>query len=206
MSRLLLVRHGESTWNAVRRWQGRADPPLSQRGLDQARRAVVPARRCGPFGAVVTSTLERARRTGEILASGLDVELLDPVDDLGERDAGEWQGLTRREIDERYPGFLEQDRRPPGYEDDASIVERSTRALAGLGASADRSILVVAHGGVIHALERAHEGGGAWRRLDNLTGRWFEVADDGTVAPVGDRVALVADGGPPAPPPSAGYA
>ncbi len=66
-------------------------------------------------------------------------------------------------------------------------------------------MLAVSHGGVIHALERAHEGEGGWQRLDNLTGRWFEVDADGW-RPVGKRVALVPDGGPNIPPPDKNYA
>ncbi|WP_420450624.1 histidine phosphatase family protein [Ilumatobacter sp.] len=203
MTLLLVVRHGESTWNAARRWQGRADPPLSDRGVDQARRAVGPARRAGPFDVVATSSLERARRTGEILAAGLGVELLAPVDELSERDAGEWQGLTRDEIEQRDPGHLGAGKRPPGYEDDGSVVARATAALVAL---ADRgaSTLVVAHGGVVHALESAHEAGVGWRRLDNLAGRRFEVGADVAV-PVGERISLIGDGGPPAPPTEAGY-
>lgn len=200
MTRILLVRHGESTWNAVRRWQGQADPPLSERGEKQAKRAISVAQELGPFAGVVTSTLQRARRTGELIAVGLGIELLEPLAGMSERDAGEWEGLTRVEIEDRYPGFLADERRPPGYEGDSSIVSRSSAALASL-TSPDLPLLVVSHGGIIHALERAHDGGGAWQRLDNLTGRWF----DG-MTPVGERIALVPDGGPAIPPPDRGDA
>ena len=115
---------------------------------------------------------------------------------LSERSAGEWEGLTRAEIEERYPGFLGEDRRPPGYESDASIVERSVAALCALCAEfAGATLLVVSHGGIIHALERAGSEGEGWQRLDNLAGRWFNVTAT-EVVPVGQRVALVVDGGP----------
>lgn len=204
--RILVVRHGESTWNAVRRWQGQADPPLSERGEKQARRAVIAAPGHATFDLVVTSTLERARRTGELIAAGLGIELGPAVAGLAERHAGEWQGLTRIEIEESYPGFLESGRRPPGYEPDESVVHRSGAALRGLASDhPESSILVVSHGGVVHALERDALGDDGWQRLDNLTGRWFEV-DTETVVPTGDRVALVPDGGPAIPPPERGYA
>lgn len=200
-SRLLVVRHGESTWNAVRRWQGQADPPLTERGENQARRAALAARRHGPFDAVVTSHLQRAQSTGSIIADELEIDLLGADADLAERSAGEWEGLTRAEIEQRNPGFLGGGRRPPGYESDESIVERATAALRRLDAQhSAATLLVVSHGGIIHALERAHAGGDGWQRLDNLTGRWFEVAD-GNVSPVGSRVALVPDGAPAIPPP-----
>lgn len=204
--RVLVVRHGESTWNAVRRWQGQADPPLSERGERQARRGAIAAVDHGPFDAVVTSNLIRARRTGEIVATGLDLPLLDPLPGLSERSAGEWEGLTRQQIEARFPGYLDDDRRPPGYESDTSIVERSTAALRELAHDhAERSLLVVSHGGIIHALERAYSGDDGWQRLDNLTGRWFDVTER-AIVPVDARVALVPDGGPAIPPPDRNYA
>ena len=194
---MLLVRHGESTWNAVRRWQGQADPPLSVVGEQQARDARHRAADLVPFDRVVTSTLRRARQTGELLAGGLGLELGDAVPELAERAAGEWEGLTRVEIEERYPGYLAQERRPPGYEADADVVERATRAVLDLVSSHDgHPLLVVSHGGVINALERAD--GSGWVRVDNLEGRWFEVADD-RLRPVEDRVALLGDGARPSP-------
>lgn len=204
-TRVLLVRHGESTWNAVRRWQGQADPPLSERGEGQAARAAIAAAEHGPFDVVVTSSLQRAGRTGEIVAEAIGLSTPERFHSLAERDAGEWEGLTRVEIEARYPGFLAEDRRPPGYEADESVVARADVALRDLaGTHPGGTVLAVSHGGVIHALERAHDGDGAWQRLDNLTGRWFEVDDDGW-RPVGERVALVPDGGPNIPPPDKHY-
>lgn len=206
MTRILLVRHGESTWNAVRRWQGQADPPLTERGEAQAARAAIAAGDHGPFDAVVTSALQRAERTGEIIATELGLSVLGRLAALSERDAGEWEGLTRAEIEEHFPGFLAEDRRPAGYESDESVVARADIALRDLAVShRGQTLLGVSHGGVIHALERAHEGDGGWQRLDNLTGRWFDVDRSGW-RPVGGRVALVPDGGPNIPPPDKSYA
>lgn len=201
--RLLLVRHGESTWNAVRRWQGRADPPLSPRGEQQAVDAVRSLAELGEIEAVATSSLERARRTGELIAEGLGVEVIAADPDLDERSAGPWEGMTREEIHRAYPGYLDADRRPSGYESDEALLgrvvpglERTHRRAAGRGHG---RIVVVSHGGVIGALERrAHEAAtGArhpWSRFDNLEGRWFTLDADGVVA-LGDRVALVRDEG-----------
>src|SRR5919107_550504 len=69
MARLLLVRHGESTWNATGRWQGWADPPLSDLGRAQAE-AAAPA--AAPVDAVVSSDLRRARETAELMAARVD--------------------------------------------------------------------------------------------------------------------------------------
>ncbi len=71
MTRILLVRHGESEWNADGRWQGQADPPLTERGR---RQAVHAASALGTIDAIVTSDLERASETGAILARLLGVD------------------------------------------------------------------------------------------------------------------------------------
>ncbi|HEX8581069.1 MAG TPA: histidine phosphatase family protein, partial [Acidimicrobiales bacterium] len=68
--RVLLVRHGQSVWNAEGRWQGQLDPPLSDVGAEQARAA---AAHLDGVVAVATSDLDRARRTAEILAEALGV-------------------------------------------------------------------------------------------------------------------------------------
>ncbi len=186
---LLLLRHGESTWNAVRRWQGQADPPLTPYGEDQAKRAADTLGELGRFDVVVTSTLRRAHRTGELLATCASIEFGDPHGGLVERSAGPWEGLTRFEIEERYPGFLDDGRRPDGYEDDVSVVERAVAALLELARQRTGStVVVVSHGGVINALER--NVGEEWKRLDNLEGRWFQ-SDGSDVVPVGERVRLL---------------
>lgn len=213
--RLLLVRHGESTWNAVRRWQGRSDPPLSPRGERQATDAARSLAGLEAIDAIATSSLRRARRTGELIAQGLGVELVAAEPDLDERSAGPWEGMTRVEIERDFPGFLHDERRPEGYESDAELLARVLPALQRARARATREghqrIVIVSHGGVLGALERrAHEISTGtrpqWRRFDNLEGRWFTLDADGVVA-LGERVPLAGRQGPDDPPPtSAPYA
>jgi probable phosphoglycerate mutase len=94
--RLILVRHGESTWNAEQRLQGQLDPPLSERGRAQAEalRAVVAALGIPPER-VVCSDLSRATETAELL--GLEPAAFDPR--WREIDVGEWGGKTAAEVD-----------------------------------------------------------------------------------------------------------
>ena len=194
-TRLLIVRHGESTWNAMHRWQGQADPPLSPRGERQARHAASSLAMHGVFDVVVTSSLQRSRRTGELLAHETGPELGDRVKALAERSAGPWEGLTRDEIERMYPGYLASGRRPDGYEDDNQLLTRVLAALSSLVDDHDgRQLLVVSHGGVINALERhvAADGIDPSRWLDNLEGRWFEHIE-GRLRPVGVRVHLLDD-------------
>jgi probable phosphoglycerate mutase len=92
--RLILVRHGESTWNAEERLQGQLDPPLSERGREQAL-ALAPMLDGVPAERVISSDLSRARETAEVL--GLSVARYDPR--WREIDVGEWGGKTAAEID-----------------------------------------------------------------------------------------------------------
>lgn len=108
--RLLLVRHGESTWNAQGRYQGRLDPPLSQRGRAQAQ-ALASRLQSEPFadgfkvGTIVSSPLERARDTAQACADVLALPL-GTDERLTEISHGEWEGKLRGQIASRWPEML----------------------------------------------------------------------------------------------------
>jgi broad specificity phosphatase PhoE len=196
---VLLVRHGQSEWNAVGRWQGQADPPLSDLGRLQARHA---AQALGAVDAIVASDLQRATETAAILSGELGVGpvVLDP--DLRERHAGEWQGLTRAEIDRDWPGYLAPPsvgaptdgrspipKRPPGWEPDDRLLARATAALARVHAAIPGGdALVVTHGGLIYTVEESL--GADHQRIANLGGRWLDIGSDGSWH-LGERVVLV---------------
>ena len=189
---VLLVRHGQSVWNAENRWQGQADPPLSELGEEQARDAAPRLATMG-FSAVVASTLRRARRTGEILAEALGLELeLDA--DLREIDVGIWTGLTRSEIDARWPGELAawsegRSESTPGGEARTALTDRARATITRRAAAAspgDR-LLFVTHGALIRNLDRA-----LWlepQSVGNLGGRWYRADGNGSLEP-GDLVDL----------------
>ena len=187
--RLLLVRHGESTWNAVSRWQGQADPPLSPFGERQAEDAAARLAEITSITAVWASNLVRARRTGDLIAKHLGIARVSEEPRLRERDVGAWSGLTRDEIEDRWPGYLAARRSPPDFEGDDELLARTR---AGLAAAVDGSgpgdVLVVTHGGVIRTIERSL--GAIPERLPNLGGRWL-LADTPTDLSLGERVVLV---------------
>lgn len=191
MPRLLLVRHGQSEWNADGRWQGQADPPLSDLGRLQARAA---GATIGAVDAIVASPLERAHLTAMAISESVGVGPVLVVDDLMERHAGEWQGLTRAQIDAQYPGYLEDRgehrRRPPGWEDDDVLLERVLRAIATILTELDGAddVVAVTHGGVIYALERHL--GADFQRIPNLGARFVTVEATGRMA-LGERLLLV---------------
>jgi probable phosphoglycerate mutase len=166
-TQLLVIRHGQSTWNEERRWQGQADPPLSDFGREQAWAA---ARAIGQVDVVVSSPQIRAAETAAIMAGHLGVGPVQLVDGLQERSAGLWSGLTRDEIDERWPGWVESDRRPEGWEPDEVFIPRVMAAIGHVAVSfSGASALVICHGGVIISMER--ELGVNDGRIPNLHGR-----------------------------------
>ena len=176
MTRVLLVRHGESTWNVEGRWQGHADAPLTELGERQAQAAADSLD--FEITAVWSSDLSRARRTAEVLAAGAGVDQVRVDQRLRERDVGEWTGMTRGEIEEQWPGYLAEHKSPPGFEVDADVAERTLVAVRHLGATEapDAVVLAVAHGGVIRTVERRL--GVDPAPVPNLAGRWLTVSGD----------------------------
>ncbi|MCC6446406.1 MAG: histidine phosphatase family protein [Armatimonadetes bacterium] len=99
--RLILIRHGETDWNARNRFQGQTDIPLNTTGRRQAR---VTGRRLRhePVGAVYTSDLTRALETAHLIAASHVLEVR-PSPALRERSFGAWEGLTMQEIEKAHP-------------------------------------------------------------------------------------------------------
>lgn len=180
---VLLLRHGQSTWNVQRRWAGQADPPLSVGGRRSCELLVEALSACG-FGAVASSDLVRARETAHILGGrlGLGGALLDPR--LRERAAARWSGRTAVEIERLHPGRLAQWRAGvfydiPGaepWDEFAARVEAGVRSVAeqlrGHG-----QLLVVTHAGALRAVELSL--GLGVRKTTNLDGYWVRVDADG---------------------------
>lgn len=193
---LLLVRHGQSTWNATGRWQGWADPPLSELGEAQAAEAAASLTGMG-ITAVASSDLVRARRTADILAQALAVEVVRVDPALREYDVGDWCGLTRPEIEARWPGLLADWHTgrltaTPGGETRKAFVERIMAAVTRLTDCPDLGdrAVVVTHGGVIKALQRSL--GVEFDSVPNLSGRWISRGADGELL-AGEFVPLVAE-------------
>ncbi|MEN9507381.1 MAG: hypothetical protein RI958_3307 [Actinomycetota bacterium] len=163
------MRHGQSEWNAVGRWQGQADPPLDRAGQLQA---VAASERLGTFDAVWASDLQRARLTAEIIAEllGIGPVQIDPR--LREVHVGPWEGLTRDEVEAGWPGYLAARRRPDGFEPYDDAAQRLIGALADIASEhPGGEVLVISHGGIIRAVR--HELGASDTHLPNLGGSWM---------------------------------
>ena len=155
MTTILLARHGETDWNRDNRFQGHADPPLNDTGRAQAAE-LARALADESLDAVYSSPLRRAFETAEIAAAPHGLSPL-PLDALREVDVGSWQGLTRSEIEERFPDQFARwlDYRQ-GWEDGESYEEMGRRVIAALlklaAGHAGGCILAVTHGGPVRAV------------------------------------------------------
>ncbi len=151
------MRHGESTGNAESRWQGQSDYPLTERGRAQA---VALANRWKAEGAkfdlAISSTLQRAKETAEIVSSALDVKL--ELDEIWlERDIGEMEGLTSAEVQLRpKPSYVTPyDSIGGDGEGDWELFLRAGQALHNLLKRPAGSYLIVSHGGLLNQLMHA---------------------------------------------------
>lgn len=157
--RLILLRHGETTYNATRRMQGQLDTELSERGLAQAHAAAEELRDAG-ITKIVSSDLQRAHATAQVVGNDLGLEV--GVDKrLRETNLGTWQGLTHDEVDNAHSGARAHWRNnahwaPPEGESRVDVAARAREAVDELMRSyaqwEDSTVLVVAHGGTISAL------------------------------------------------------
>jgi 2,3-bisphosphoglycerate-dependent phosphoglycerate mutase len=160
VTRIVLIRHGETAWNRATRIQGHTDIPLSPLGLAQAER-MAQALADEPLAAIYSSDLSRARQTAEALGRAQNLPVrLDAA--LRERAFGRFEGLSWEEIDKGYPEDAARwRRREPDFavgggeslnHFSARCLEAALRVAAGHPGD---SIALVAHGGVLDCLYRA---------------------------------------------------
>ncbi|MDT5095465.1 MAG: glucosyl-3-phosphoglycerate phosphatase [Mycobacterium sp.] len=164
--RLVMVRHGQTEFNAGNRMQGQLDTALSELGRQQAVAVAEVLSKRDPL-VIVSSDLRRAYDTaavlGELTGTAVNVD-----ERLRETHLGDWQGLTHTEVDAGAPGARITWRNdatwaPPGGESRVDVARRSVPVVSELldsqpnwgGDEADRPVVLVAHGGLIAALTAA---------------------------------------------------
>ncbi|MDR0361502.1 MAG: histidine phosphatase family protein [Planctomycetota bacterium] len=151
-----LVRHGEPEAGYTKRFLGRLNPGLSENGLRQAEKLVPRLRPLAPE-ICLTSPLARAAETAAILADGLGVKA-EAWDLLKEIDFGKLEGLTFDEARASFPGMtdswqaLSGDFAFPDGEDFPAFERRAGEIAATLGTWPGKSLLVVAHGGILRGV------------------------------------------------------
>jgi probable phosphoglycerate mutase len=151
VTRLILVRHGETEWNRVERFRGRADVPLNAAGLAQAEATAQRIARTWQPAAIFSSPLSRAVQTAEAIARHYDLTV-EPQPDLIDIDFGHWQGLSPEQVRERWPQLLEDwytaphTAKFPGGE---TLAQLRVRAMAAVSALIEchrgQTIVLVGH-------------------------------------------------------------
>ena len=153
---VLLIRHGETEWNTLGKFQGCTDIALSEVGIKQAE--ILNDRLKGDFDYIYSSPLSRAFETANILAIGTNKEVT-VATEIREINFGEWEGLTVHEIAEKYPEVFKAWRtdKTESYicGGDLSINNAANRAkkciLDIVKEHKGKKIAIVAHGGIIKA-------------------------------------------------------
>ncbi|NLW56049.1 MAG: histidine phosphatase family protein [Firmicutes bacterium] len=174
-TKFCLVRHGSTDWNVENRIQGCTDTPLNQQGREEVAMLAESLQGQG-WEFIVTSNLQRARESGEILGAALQIPVFS-YRDLHERKFGPLEGMNFHEIKEKYPEGSDQ-LSLPGLETRAEIERRALQAMNCLAELFQgRQLIIVTHGGFLRAFFRA--GLGLERRAPANAGK-VEVRWDGS--------------------------
>jgi broad specificity phosphatase PhoE len=133
MARLIIIRHGETEWNVMGRYQGQADPPLNAKGIEQSYQLAEQLKDM-ELDILYTSPLKRAAQTAQIVAEKLHLPLFTEPR-LMEIHQGDWQTCLRAEINQQYPDLFRRwesepwEVSPPNGETLAQVQERVITAL-----------------------------------------------------------------------------
>ena len=189
---IYLLRHGEPVRQSERQLVGQIDIPLSDVGIIQAQ-GWCKELRATQFEHIYSSDLERARRTAELVGQGRN-QPVESLPQLREINLGEWDGLTFRDVEARFPGEWSKrganlDRyRPPKGESFADLQARVVPAFLEIVEHAQSDVLVVAHAGVNRVI--------ICHILDAPLTNVFRIGQDyaclNKIQPTGDRLQLVA--------------
>lgn len=203
LTRICLVRHGETEWNAERRIQGQIDIGLNAAGLRQAEAAGRWLKAAG-ISALYASDLKRAWATGQAIGQVVGVQPV-PVPELRERRYGIFEGLTYAEAESRYPeGYAAFEGRNADYafEHGESLKVMYERVTGKLKELAQRhlgeSIVVVVHGGVLDVINRFVRGNPLEMPRDflipNAGINWISAVDGRWTVETWGETAHLADG------------
>ncbi|MEM7016361.1 MAG: histidine phosphatase family protein [Pseudomonadota bacterium] len=159
MTKLIMVRHGETEWNLAGKMQGYLDSPLTETGLAQAK-AAAKRLRFEQLDAIYSSDLGRARKTAKCIAKARE-QVVQTHEGLREKSLGVLQGLTRSEMEQRHPESFQAWKQsdyywtPPEGESQASFTERCMITLEDLHRRhTNQTLALVTHGGFIAAVFR----------------------------------------------------
>jgi broad specificity phosphatase PhoE len=178
--RVVCWRHGQTLWNVEHRFQGHTDIPLDETGIAQAARAASLLAALRP-AAIVSSDLRRAYDTASALGRVTGLKVFTDKD-LRERGGGEWEGLTREQIAERWPReYAAWD--APGGEPITGVAERVSGAVRRWvqDLDGDRPLVIASHGaalrlGIVRLLGLPED---LWSSLGGLGNCSWSVLEEG---------------------------
>lgn len=155
---VVLVRHGQTLWNLEKRTQGYMDSPLTEEGILQAKETAQKLKD-HKFDIILSSPLGRAVETAKIIAAELGISEIKTNPNLAERHLGVLQGRTKEESLKNFPHFFDENNRfiqssdIPNAESLQDFIKRTRQAVESFQQlSNSKSILVVTHDGVLHAI------------------------------------------------------
>lgn len=146
ITRICLIRHGETDWNAFGKLQGKTDIPLNRKGIKQAEECRQNFADTD-WDVMITSPLKRAKQTAEIINSDLDLPLIE-MEEFVERGYGEAEGMNLEERLSTYP-----DRNYPNQEEAESVRIRVKEGISKINLMyPEKRVMLVAHGGAINSI------------------------------------------------------
>jgi len=147
MSRICLVRHGETDWNTKKRLQGREDTKLNENGIEDAKKCANCLSK-GKWDVIISSPLIRAVTTAKIIKDELKIEDFIIEADFIERDFGEASGMSYEDRNTKFPdGII------PKSESREKLLFRVMKALNKVAHTfPEKNVIIVSHGGVINAI------------------------------------------------------
>lgn len=166
--KVILLRHGQTEWNKLHKYQGHTDIELNDFGRQQAKKVAAYLRDHEKVEAIYCSDLSRGRETAEIIGAELQLKVkCDPR--WREICFGYWEGMTFNEVYEQYPREFDDwykntlQLKVPGGESFAELLERALPALTEMSVHHQGTVVVVSHGGLIKMLvNHLHGGNGLW--------------------------------------------
>ncbi len=150
MTEIILVRHGQTDWNVQEIFRGRADIDLNATGRKQAE-LLAQYLKDIKFEAILTSPLERALKTAQIIATGHYRTPVEPVMDLIDIDFGEWQSMSLADVKEKYPELYArwmkepQRAKMPGGESLADVRKRALKVVYDAVTKYEGTVVLVSH-------------------------------------------------------------
>ena len=145
--KICLVRHGETDWNSLGKYQGWEDIPLNKNGIEQVQKAAACLKK-SKWDEIITSPLVRAKMSAEIISKEIGLREISEEADFIERDLGKLSGMTKKEVEKNFPdGNIE------GIEPLEKLQDRTLKALyKWIKKFNERNIIIVTHGAAINSI------------------------------------------------------